>query len=349
MTRLEITAITAALVGLTQTASAQTIERFEEIAEDLYYVGNATHNTVFLVTDEGIILADPVNYGFSTELRAEIESRFDVPVRYVLYSHHHADHASGGAVWADTAQFVGHENMASYLALPPADTPIPPESAEWDRNGNGRLESNETLNWRGFNPATRGEFFLAGFSHRLIDFYDYDGDGALSGAEIVRGPLREVRAPNITYRNRLTVTLGGKTAALVYTGAHTHSDDMSVIIFPEQSVGYMADFISIVRPPRWIRGTRPIETWLAAIRIVEAQDFTIAAPGHGTVGDSEYITLFREYLEELRDEVSAGIAAGETIEQLQARIYMDDYSDWISYDAFRPQNIEDMYNLLTSP
>jgi len=157
-----------------------------------------------------------------------------------------------------------------------------------------------------------------------------------------------VRAPNITYRNRLTVTLGGKTAEIVYTGAHTHSIDMSVIIFPEQSVGYMADFISIVRPPRWIRGTRPLETWLAAIRLVEAQDFTIAAPGHGTVGDAEYITLFREYLEELRDEVNAGIAAGETIEQLQSSIYMDDYSDWISYDAFRPQNIEDMYNLLTA-
>ncbi|NNC65101.1 MAG: hypothetical protein HKN84_09970, partial [Gammaproteobacteria bacterium] len=78
MTRLRIAMITGALVGLTQTALAQTtIERFEEIADDLYYVGNATHNTVFLVTAEGIILADPVNYGFSTELRAEIESRFD--------------------------------------------------------------------------------------------------------------------------------------------------------------------------------------------------------------------------------------------------------------------------------
>ncbi|MDH3419852.1 MAG: MBL fold metallo-hydrolase [Gammaproteobacteria bacterium] len=348
MTRLNIAAITAALIGLTQSAFAQTIERFEEIADDLYYVGNATHNTVFLVTDEGIILADPVNYGFSTELRAEIESRFDVPVRYVLYSHHHADHASGGAVWADTAQFVGHENMLRYLALPPADTPIPPEVVDWDMDGDGLLEGHEAIDWRGFNTSTRGEFFLAGFSHRLFDFYDYDGDGALSGAEITRGPLNEVRAPNITYRDELTITLGGKTAKLVYTGPHTHSDDMSVIIFPEESVGYMADFISIVRPPRWIRGVRPIETWLAAIRLVEAQDFTIAAPGHGAVGDAEYITLFREYLEQLRDEIRAGIEAGETVEQLQARIQMDEYSDWISYDAFLPQNIEDMYNLLTN-
>jgi glyoxylase-like metal-dependent hydrolase (beta-lactamase superfamily II) len=340
--------ITGALIGLTQTALAQTIERFEEIADDLYYVGNATHNTVFLVTDEGIILADPVNYGFSTELRAEIESRFDVAVRYVLYSHHHADHASGGAVWADTAQFVGHENMLRYLALPPDNTPIPPEAIDWDADGNGLLESHEAINWRGFNTSTRGEFFLAGFSHRLIDFYDYDGDGALTGAEITRGPLNEVRAPNITYRDELTVTLGGKTARLVYTGPHTHSDDMSVIIFPGEGVGYMADFISILRPPRWIRGIRPLETWLAAIRIVEAQDFTIAAPGHGTVGDAEYVTLFRGYLEQLRDEVSAGIAAGETVEQLQASIRLDEYSDWISYDAFLPQNIEDMYNLLTS-
>ena len=348
MTKLKMTAIAAALLTLAQSAFAQTLQRFEEIAEDLYYVGNATHNTVFLVTDEGIILADPVNYGFSTELRAEIESRFDVPVRYVLYSHHHADHASGGAVWADTAQFVGHENMLRYLALPPDDTPIPPETIDWDTDGDGLLESHEAINWRGFNTSTRGEFFLAGFNHRLFDFYDYNGDGALSGAEITRGPLNEVRAPNITYRDELTITLGGKTAKLVYTGPHTHSDDMSVIVFPSESVGYMVDFISIVRPPRWIRGVRPLETWLAGIRVVEAQEFTIAAPGHGTVGDAEHVTLFREYLEQLRDEVSAGIEAGETIEQLQARIRLDEYSDWISYDAFLPQNIEDMYNLLTS-
>ncbi len=350
MERMRFSTIFFALIllaGITPSVFAQGITHFEEIADDLYFVGNASHNTVFLVTNEGIILVDPTNRDFSTELKAEIERRFDVPVRYVLYSHHHADHVSGGAVWEDTAQFVGHENMLGHFELPPADTPLPPEVVEWDADGNGRIEREEAPDWPGFNTVSRGPFEISGFIERIFDFYDVDGDNALSGAEVVRGPLNEVRVPDITYRDRVTVTLGGKTAEMVYTGIQTHSDDLSVIVFPEQSVGYMADFISIVRPPRWIRGDQPIETWLEGIRVVEAQNFTIAAPGHGAVGGSEYVTLSREYLQKLRDEVSAGIASGETVEELQDRIYMEEYEDWISYEEFRAQNIADMYNLLT--
>ena len=317
--------------GFENAVSTQGIVRFDEIAEDLYRVGNATHNTVFLVTDEGIILADPINREFSTELKAEIDNRFDVPVRYVLYSHHHWDHASGGEIWAATAQFVGHEAMLGQLAMPPADTPLPADAAEFDTNGDGRLEQSEA----------------GGQLQRLFHLYDFDGNGNLSGAEATRGPLNDVRRPDITYTDKITVTLGGKSADMVYTGVHTHTDDMSVIVFPGESVGYMVDFISGVRPPRFIRGEEPIETWLAGIRVVEAQDFDIAAPGHGALTDKAHVTLFREYIEELRDHVAAGIAAGRTVEELQESIYMDAYKDWISYEEFRASNIADMYNLLT--
>ena len=304
---------------------------FEQIADDVYWAGNNTHRTVLLVTDDGIILSDPLNREFSTWLKGELDERFGVPVRYVLYTHHHWDHATGGAVFEDTATFVGHENMLMHLALPPAGTALPADAAGQDGNGDGQIERAEA------SGAFRENFAL----------YDFDGDGSLSGAEVIRGPLNDVRAPDLTYADRLSVTLGGKRAELVYTGVHTHADDMSVIVYPEESVGFMADFISVVRPPRWIRGDQPIETWFAAIRVVEAQGFDIAAGGHGTHASSTYVTQFREYLEELRDQVAAGIAAGQTVEQLQESIYMEAYEDWISYAEFRASNIADMYNMLT--
>jgi len=333
MDRPTFFSLTALLLVLAtgSSALAQGIVRFDEIADDLYRVGNATHNTVFLVTDDGIILADPINRDFSTELKAELDERFDVPVRYVLYSHHHWDHASGGAVWEDTAQFVGHEAMLGRLVLPPEGTALPADVAELDANGSGSIERSEAT----------------GAYQRLFDLYDFDGNGMLSGAESTRGPLNDVRRPDITYQDKLTVSLGGKSAEMIFTGIHTHTDDMSVIVFPGESVGYMVDFISGVRPPRFIRGDEPMESWLAGIRVVEAQDFDIAAPGHGALTDKAHVTLFREYLEELRNRVAAGISAGQTVEQLQEDIYMDAYKDWISYDDFRVSNIVDMYNLLT--
>jgi glyoxylase-like metal-dependent hydrolase (beta-lactamase superfamily II) len=78
-----------------------------ELRDGLYRAQNNQHYTVFLVTSEGIILSDPISTEFSTWLKAELARRFNTPVRYVLYSHHHWDHASGGAVFADTAEFVG--------------------------------------------------------------------------------------------------------------------------------------------------------------------------------------------------------------------------------------------------
>ena len=83
MKRMKLLPALVVLIGFGSDVVAQGIVRFDEIAEDLYRVGNATHNTVFLVTDDGIILADPINREFSTELKAELDERFDVPVRYV--------------------------------------------------------------------------------------------------------------------------------------------------------------------------------------------------------------------------------------------------------------------------
>jgi glyoxylase-like metal-dependent hydrolase (beta-lactamase superfamily II) len=86
------------------------------IAGTLYRVQNNEHYTVFLVTPAGIILADPINVEAAAWIKAQLTERFpDAPVRYVLYSHHHQDHASGAAIFNDTAELVAHENFNAAL------------------------------------------------------------------------------------------------------------------------------------------------------------------------------------------------------------------------------------------
>src|SRR5688500_2266989 len=97
--------------GGAQAAPRRSISR---ITGDLYRVQNNDHYTVFLVTPGGIILADPINADFGGWLKGELGQRFpNAPVRYVLYSHHHQDHASGGAVFNDTAELIAHQNFAA--------------------------------------------------------------------------------------------------------------------------------------------------------------------------------------------------------------------------------------------
>src|SRR5688572_5791847 len=113
------------------------------ITGQLYRAQNDNHYTVFLVTPEGVIMTDPINRDFSRWLKAEIATRFKVPVRYVLYTHHHWDHASGGVVFADTAEFVGHRDMLAALALPGGNPPLSAEVRKTDANGNGMIERSE--------------------------------------------------------------------------------------------------------------------------------------------------------------------------------------------------------------
>src|SRR5688572_27853605 len=81
----------------------------QQLAEDTYAFVNSGYISLFIVTDDGVIATDPSSQ--SGPERAEayktaIASVTDQPVRYLIYSHDHADHATGGALFADTATFV---------------------------------------------------------------------------------------------------------------------------------------------------------------------------------------------------------------------------------------------------
>ena len=103
--------MSAALVlGATSVAAQDTTRAITKIAGDLYRFQNNFHLSVFLVTDEGIIATDPINAEAAMWLKGELASRFNVPVRYLVYSHDHVGHIAGGEVFADTAVVVAHEN-----------------------------------------------------------------------------------------------------------------------------------------------------------------------------------------------------------------------------------------------
>ena len=97
-----------------------------QISGDLYRFQNNFHFSVFLVTPDGVIVTDPINAEAAVWLRDEIAQRFDKPIKYVAYSHHHADHISGGEVWADTgAVIIAHENAVAGITQKNVPTALP--------------------------------------------------------------------------------------------------------------------------------------------------------------------------------------------------------------------------------
>jgi glyoxylase-like metal-dependent hydrolase (beta-lactamase superfamily II) len=321
---------TAALIVVAAASQAQpppAPREMQKLNGDVYWArDNDLHLSVFIVTPDGIIVADPISRDFSTWLKDELGKRFNVPVRYVLYSHKDYDHASGADVFADTAKVVAHENTPRWLGMPPESTPLPESAAALDGNKNGKIEQSEAK----------------GALQSLFALHDANRDGALSGAEITRGPLRDVRPPDMTYSKRTTITLGGKRVEMIYLPIE-HADDNSIILFPDDDSVFVVDFALVDRLPF---GTLTGE--IDQIERIEALDWEHFVPGHGHVGTRASLVAHRRYREELRAAVAAGIASGKTLDQLKQSVTMDAYKDWEFYQQWRADNVAGMYGILTA-
>ena len=290
----------------------------------LYRAQNNNHYTVFLVTPEGVIMSDPINRDFARWLKGEIATRFKVPVRYVLYTHHDWDHASGGVVFADTAEFVGHVNMLAEAAVPPGTPPLPAAEQKLDANRNGLVERTEATG------ATADQFAQI----------DANRDGMLSGAEVARGPLNDVHLPTTTFTDRHTVTLGGKRVEMIYLGI-AHTPDGAALYFPDERTVFNADVMQIRRLPGGLAPT--VGSWIEALRTITALDFTIAATGHALAGTKQDALESLRYLEDLSKGVAAGVAAGQTLTQIQKSLTLDAYKGFERWDTVREAHIAQVY------
>ena len=110
-------------------ASAQQPRPDDEItklADDVYLFRHQFHQSIFITTPQGVIITDPISSDAAIWLKAEIKKLTDQPVRYVIYSHDHADHITGGTVFAETATFVSHwAARREILSKSRSETPVP--------------------------------------------------------------------------------------------------------------------------------------------------------------------------------------------------------------------------------
>jgi glyoxylase-like metal-dependent hydrolase (beta-lactamase superfamily II) len=294
------------------------------ITGQLYRAQNNNHYTVFLVTPEGIIMSDPINRDFARWLKAEYASRFKVPVRYVLYTHRDWDHASGGVVFADTAEFVGHQNMLAAIAPPRGSPSLPADAAKLDANRNGFVERSEA----------------SGNVAEQFALFDFNRDSLLSGAEFARGPVSDVYAPTRTYTDRHTVTLGGKQVTMTHLGT-AHADDSSVLHFPAERAVFSADILQIKRLPGGLAPS--VGAWIDALRTINALDFEHALTGHALAGTKKDAAESLRYLEDISTGVAAGVAAGRSLADIQKTLTLDAYKGFERWDTSRTAHIAAVY------
>ena len=193
------------------------------VSENIYSFGNTMGSfSLVMVTDEGVIIGDPVNQNHSEVMLEAIRSVTDQPIKYLVYSHSHWDHTSGGQVFKEVgATILSHIDARDWLLENPNPSVVVADEV-WEGNFNEIVLGGKTLELYHFGPS-HGEgmtvFYLpeekivfvvdivtpkrlpftimpdfspAGWEATLIEIEKLDFDTAMFGHKRAFGPALEV-------------------------------------------------------------------------------------------------------------------------------------------------------------
>jgi cyclase len=164
----------------------------------------------------------------------------------------------------------------------------------------------------------------------------------------VPADVQRARLPNATFRDRMTLYLGGKEIQVLHFGsAHTKGD--SVLFVPQDRIAYLSEVFFNEEFPNMGGGYGV--SWVKALDALRALDADIFIPGHGPIPDDPKQTRAaldraRQILVDARDGIQSEIARGATEDQAVAAVKLDQYSKLYAFMGQREVVLRRIYREL---
>ena len=342
---LVLTCLFVLVPGLTAAQEGEVVEtdthRFIEVEDGVWYVTGTgavftMSNAMVLVGEFDTLVVDShVTPAASRALLDSIPAITDKPVRYLVNSHYHFDHAHGNQSFPDGVEIIGHEftraklsgeigNVLEENTFRSFSDPVPATVATLERQAAAETD-----------PRRRAELEQ---SHRIQEEYM----NAIQ--EVVPTP------PNITLQDKMTlfqvVANGSREIQLLHFGrAHTGGDVM--IYLPQEKVVFTGD---MMLPGLAYMGDGHVDEWPDSLEGLKNLDFESWLPGHGPIMTSkEPIENFQVYLRDLWAKATDLHSRGVGWEQAAAEIDMTNHGD--NYAQIRgpgvdPRAMRRIYELL---
>jgi cyclase len=131
-----------------------------------------------------------------------------------------------------------------------------------------------------------------------------------------------LRAPTITFNDRLTLHVGNHT--FVLTNLPGHTPFQAVVYLPEEKTVFTGDNVVNKTMPFFHQAV-PYE-WLETLNQLQELDIETVIPGHGEIGDKSCIAWMATEAEIWIDAVKGAIAKGMTVEETQENLsFLDRY------------------------
>jgi glyoxylase-like metal-dependent hydrolase (beta-lactamase superfamily II) len=152
--------------------------------------------------------------------------------------------------------------------------------------------------------------------------------------------------PHATFRDRMTLYLGGKEIQILYIGrGHTRGD--AAVFVPEDRIVYLSELFFDNRFPFMDDGSID---WINTLDIALKLDADIFVPGQGPTSiasnprsSRDALMRARQVLVDFRDAIQREIARGATEEQTVATVLLPQYQGLTGYDQQRQVLVRRMY------
>jgi len=169
-------------------ALAQNRLAIEPVKPGLYTITGPGGNVGVRVTSEGVILVDDKFPQDFEEIQQLVGQVSDLPVRYVINTHHHGDHSGGNVGYIDIAEIVAHQNARDNMVRGNQDAP--PRMVFTDETavylggaevrayymGTGHTDGDAVVYFPDLNTVHGGDLL-----HGTAPFIDYANGGSSRG------------------------------------------------------------------------------------------------------------------------------------------------------------------------
>jgi len=282
-------------------AASEVTHAFDELAPGVFFaVGDGpvhvASNALVVVNDEDVLVVDShITADAARALLASVATLTDKPVRYLVNTHFHFDHAHGNQVFPPNVETIGHEYTRARLL--------------------GDVLKQPTYLGMG-GPATQQKK-IDGLQERLVAASAEQRESLEAQIATQQRHLKaldevEPTPPTTTLLRKMTLHRGAREIQLLHLGrGHTGGD--VVVFLPGEKVAFTGDLLYKGAP--YLGDAYP-EDFIETLEALKSLDFDVAAPGHGPlIRDKEQIDFNQEYLRKYWGQVKASHAAGRTLDQ----------------------------------
>ena len=264
-------------------------------------------NAAVIILDDGVLVVDTHSKPSAARaLIKQIKTITDKPVRYVVDTHFHYDHFQGNGAYREA--FPGVQVVASE-----------PTRHGIVHRGIPRIKA-ELAGGEGFGRYVQR---IERRRRELADTSDpAEKEKLRREIALEEAYLDELKnignvLPTMSFEKSLVLRRGDREVRILFLG-RGHTDGDTLVFLPKERILCTGDLVHGWGP--YMPDSHPYD-WIRTLTAVEKLDFDRIISGHGDVLEGKrQVTLWRNYLQDLMDQVEEQYSQGATVDQIRQNI-----------------------------